>query len=60
MKEKMYITSSLLVLAGLVLITWGLERSPLLWMAGLALVALSMLISFLTHWAPGRKKDEGG
>ncbi|MDD2672980.1 MAG: hypothetical protein PHG91_07595 [Syntrophales bacterium] len=57
MKQKLYIYSSLLVIAGLALISSGLERSPLIWQAGLALVSIAMLLSFLTHWAPEKNAD---
>lgn len=56
-KQKLYIIASVLILAGLALIVYGLPRQQLLWYAGLGAIALAMLLSLATHWAPDPQGD---
>lgn len=56
-EETLYVIASLLILAGLVLIVVGFQGTPLLWQAGLAVVAAAMLVSLATRWAKDDDED---
>lgn len=57
--NALYVLATLLILLGLVLIVVGLGEvaglgeMPILWRAGLAAVALAMILSLATRWIRG-------
>ncbi len=57
-KETLYIVASLLIVAGLILIVWGLQQENVLWQIGLGAVAVAMAVSFATRWASGEQNTE--
>lgn len=57
-KQTLHIIASVLIIAGLALIVLGLQQENLMWQAGLGAVALAMILSFATRWAPEETQDE--
>lgn len=50
-KRSLHLWASVLIVAGLVLLVWGLpERRPV-WLAGLAAIGMALVLSFATRWA---------
>ena len=48
----LYLLATVLILVSLVLIVVGLQGTPVLWVVGLAVVALAMGLSLAARWVP--------
>ena len=48
----LYLLATVLILVSLVLIVVGLQGAPVLWVVGLAVVALAMGLSLVARWVP--------
>ena len=57
-KQRLFLFAAILILAGLILIVTGLERSTFLWLSGLGLVAVAMLLSLLSRWISDTNSKE--
>ena len=51
-RRTLYLLATVLILVSLVLIVVGLQGAPVLWVVGLAVVALAMGLSLVARWVP--------